>query len=157
MESQGLLEAALAVHVTPDAFVKRRLVSGPIWLEMAGEFFPSKGWIDFPVAILGFWLSNLHPVILAQSRTCECPFMDGPFEFDIHVKDDRVWTVTLLDRDAARNDALVTALVDSHSLITSLLSSAETVVEVCRQEQWIDRDLVELEAEIVETKRVFLS
>lgn len=157
MESQELTKATLEVHIAPDAFVKRRLVSGPIWLEMAGESFPSKGWIDFPVAILGFWLSNLNPVILAQSRTCECPFMDGPYEFDIEVRGDRLWTVSLLDRDKPGNDPFLSAHVDSRSLITNVLSSAEIVAQVCRAEGWIDRDLFDLEAKVIDIRKLFSS
>jgi hypothetical protein len=157
MDSQRLTKAALEVHVAPDAFVKRRLVSGPIWLEMAGESFPSEGWIDFPVAILGFWLSNLNPVILAQSRTCECPFMDGPYELEIEVRDDQLWTVSFLDRDKPRNDPFLSALVDFRSLITNVLSSADIVVEVCRAKRWIDPDLLELEAKVDDIRKLLLS
>jgi len=72
-------ESSFRVKIDPDALVKLRLVSGPIWIKAGAESFPGTGWTDFPVVILGFWLTNIQPVAERRLKKCRLPFMDGPY------------------------------------------------------------------------------
>ncbi|HEU4768027.1 MAG TPA: hypothetical protein VFS77_11655 [Pyrinomonadaceae bacterium] len=109
--------------------------------------------MDFPVAILGFWLTNIQPLVRGRATFCECPFMDGPYQFDIHVDRENLFTVTLVDREADADETLATARVDSELLLRQLVSASETVIQTCQRNQWIDHDLSNLEALVLETKR----
>src|SRR4030095_5433635 len=154
MTDQYLARTAFAVNVETNALVRRRLVSGPIWLEINGESFPGRGWEEFPVVILGFWLTNLQPVVFDKSHRCGCPFMDGPYRFDIDVVEPKQWAVTFVDREANKEKILLTAKVDSDVVLNSIVSSAEAVVSVCRRKQWFDDDLSNLEGLIRDTKAI---
>jgi hypothetical protein len=136
------------INVKPEVFVKERLVIGPIWVEMEGYSFPGTEWPDFPVAILGFWLTNIKPLMVEESTTCECPFMDGPFQFNIRVAVHDHWVVTFIERHAGKERSLTTATVNRELLVAQLLSAAKTVVDHCRREQWIDDDLLNLETRL---------
>src|SRR5262245_65003096 len=87
---------SFSVKLRPNELVKRRLVSGPIWLEMDGQAFPIDAWYDFPVVILGWWLSNLKPLVTNQSMSCECPFMDGHYRFDVTAFVYSIWFVMFI-------------------------------------------------------------
>jgi len=150
----SVIQTSFTVHVEPQAFVKRRLVSGPIWLEASGKHFPSKEWDDFPVAILGSWLGNLRPLILDQLTVCECPFMDGPYEFDVQADSAHEWTVAFAEHDANKKTVLHKSKLNPKVLIGTLLSSAEAVAQFCRQAEWVDDDLLELEARISDLKTI---
>ena len=50
-------------------------ISCPIYFRAGADFFPDKGWWDFPIQILGWWLEELEK--LADSWRFS--FMDGPY------------------------------------------------------------------------------
>ncbi|MGQ0762665.1 MAG: hypothetical protein ACT4OT_11735 [Acidobacteriota bacterium] len=154
MSEHSLIRRSFTVTVEPEAFIKRRLVSGPIWLEGDGKHFPSKDWTDFPVAVLGFWLTNLTPLILNQQTLCECPFMDGPYEFDVRANSAQGWILSFVEHDADAKIIVHEFKVRPEVLIASVLSSAQAVARFCRQAEWVDKDLLELETRITETKEM---
>jgi hypothetical protein len=142
-----------SIKLTSEAFVRRRLVSGPIWLELDGLSFPAHEWDDFPVVILGFWLTNIQPFLLGQSSVCECPFMDGPYQFNVQAYRKDCVSVTLVERGGEEEKALVTAKVNSVLLVEQMLSAGEIVVHACKRNHWIDDDLLNLEKLIVDARR----
>ena len=145
-----------AIHLKPDAFARRRLVSGPIWLELGGLSFPAHEWDDFPVVVLGFWLNNLKPLLLGQSTACECLFMDGPYQFNIHRYSRKQLSVTLVKRGVDEEKELLTANVTSVLLVRQMISASEIAVQTCKRNQWIDNDLLTLEQLIVDAKALAL-
>src|SRR5262249_2529897 len=92
-------EMIFSVKLKTNEFVKNRSVVGPIWLEMHGQAFPIDAWYDFPVAILGFWLGNMKPLITNRSKSCECPFMDGPYLVEVTVHDQTDWAISFIRND----------------------------------------------------------
>lgn len=141
-----------AIKVNSESFVRRRLVSGPIWLELDGVSFPAHEWDDFPVVILGFWLTNIKPLLLGQSHVCECPFMDGPYQFNVHVDRKDLFRVALVEREVDEQKSLVTAEVDSEVLVRQMLSASEIVVHTCKRNDWIDDDLLNLQKLVLDTR-----
>ena len=158
MSRQGEIKSmSFSVKLKPGELVKRRLVSGPIWLEMCGQAFPIDAWYDFPVVILGWWLSNLKPLVTKQSASCECPFMDGPYRFDITARKREDWAVTFIRDELDGEKRLLEEAVDPQTLISEVLSAANLVIELCRQKEWISDDLVTLEKEVEEIKGMMQS
>jgi hypothetical protein len=134
--------------------VKRRLVSGPIWLEMDGQAFPIEVWYDFPVVILGWWLSNLKPLVTNQSMSCECPFMDGDYRFNVTVQKRGDWAVTFMRDELDGEKRLLEKKVDPQALIYEVVSAANTVVSLCRRNGWESSDLTILENELAEVSKI---
>lgn len=58
----------------------RGLVTGEIYFEEDGIFFPEKGWNDFPVIILGWWINNFLRFVKQNEKKFEFCFMDGPYK-----------------------------------------------------------------------------
>ncbi len=139
---------SFSVKLKPADYVKRRSVTGPIWLEMNGQQFPIDVWYDFPVAILGFWLDNMKPLLTNRATQCECPFMDGPYRFDVTARKQRHWIVTFIRDDLDGEKRLLEGEVDPRILISEVLLSANTVVKLCRQKGWESEDLATLQDRI---------
>ena len=129
-----------------------RLVTGPIWLEMDGQAFPIDSWYDFPIVILGWWLHNMRPLITKQSIICECRFMDGPYRFVITVRKPGDWAVTFIRDDIDGVKRLFEKKVDPQALISEVISAANLIIKVCKQNEWISKDLNALDNELREFK-----
>lgn len=56
------------------------LITGEIYFEENSNYFPEKGWNDFPVIILGWWISSFLKFVKQISETFEFCFMDGPYK-----------------------------------------------------------------------------
>lgn len=141
---------SFSVNLRTSDFVKRRLVSGPIWLEMDGQLFPNDEWYDFPVVILGWWLNNMRPLVLNQATRCQCPFMDGPYRFDISTQKQADWLVSFIRDDLDGEKCLLERAVDPLTLTSKVLTAATAVADLCRQKGWASEDLTTLEKEIQE-------
>lgn len=139
---------SFSVKLKTSEFVKRRLVVGPIWLEMNGQAFPIDAWYDFPVSILGYWLDNMKPLIANQAVRCECPFMDGPYLFEITAQKRADWAVTFIRDDLDGKKYLLEGEVAPQALISEVLSAADIVIHLCKQRGWEldDLDILEKEA-----------
>ena len=137
--------SSFKVRIDPDAFEKRRLVSGPIWMEAGARSFPGAGWTDFPVVILGFWLTNIQPLVERRQKKCVLPFMDGPYSGRIEVSSPNEWTLMFTERSPQRENIVFTTKIDAGLCLEEFSKAAKTVVEFCKQKQWLDDDLHTLE------------
>lgn len=130
---------------TPEDFVKRRLVSGPIWLNVNSQSFPGSGWLDFPVVVLGFWLTNLQPLVLGSLQECGCLFMDGPYAFDVKVVAHNEWALNFVERTANGKCSLLTVTLEASVVLSQIRTAAHAVVNLCRKRDWVDDDVIRLE------------
>jgi hypothetical protein len=121
---------------------------------MDGQAFPIDAWYDFPVVILGWWLSNLKPLVTNQSMSCECRFMDGPYRFDVTVRKRGNWAVTFVRDELDGEKRLLEKEVDPQILISEVISAANTVVSLCRRNGWESSDLTTLENELAEVSEL---
>lgn len=149
-------ESLFRVKIVPDAFVKRRLVSGPIWIEAGAESFPGTGWTDFPVVILGFWLTNIQPVVERRVKSGRLPFMDGPCSAMVEASSSDVWTLMFLEGGPQRENTLFTTRIDPSTLLKQIIGAAETVFDVCKKNEWVDDDLLTLETNLQQMKRLYV-
>jgi hypothetical protein len=87
-------------------------VTGVIYMELESRALPERGWSDFPVIILGWWVEALLQLEVPTRRNVLWQFMDGPHSL----------TLTKAER-VVPNDALAFARVQSF-----LREAAEHVV-----------------------------
>ena len=145
-------ETKFSVKVDQESFAKRRLVSGPIWLEAGAESFPGRGWTDFPVVILGFWLTNLQPLLDLRAKTTQLPFMDGPYSCIVEVSSPDHWMMAFVQRNAQGAYTLFTTAIEASVVVEQVISAADAVANFCRKQQWIDNDLETLESSLRQMK-----
>ena len=129
MDDMPLSEIAVCVE-TAD-LEKRSNVTGPIWLDIDGVSFPSKNWTDFPVIVLGWWLSNLRPLVEGSVDKVECPFMDGPYSLEVSEKDNGSWLLNCFRTESSGNVYQTGGEVLPERLIESILNASEKVISRC--------------------------
>jgi hypothetical protein len=137
-----------------DQLVKSRLVFGPIWLEVDSVDFPGVGWTDFPVAVLGFWLANIQPMLLGRAESCECPFMDGPYVFGLEASSRSEWKLSLFEDSAAKGDPVGTSILPSRAVLNQLITTAEILLQKCEEKDWLDQDAAALSDSLVQVKTI---
>ncbi|UBU08426.1 hypothetical protein [Nonomuraea gerenzanensis] len=126
----------LRAVVEPSALERLRSGSivGPIWLDRGEDGFPEAGWTDFPVVILGWWLSALR----RPFRTAELTFMDGPWEARLHLRGSayravlrRTYPVVVEGEGEVAFDVLR----------ESVVAAARHVLAECEKRNWTDTDI----------------
>jgi hypothetical protein len=145
---------SFSVNLRTSEFAQRRLVKGPIWLEIDGQEFPIDGWYDFPVVILGWWLCNMKPLLADRAIKCECAFMDGPYKYEIAVQKQSGWTLTCIKDDLNGEKRLLRKEIDPKLLVSEVLSSANIVINLCKEKGWESDDLLTLMNEAEEVKKL---
>ena len=67
------------------------LVTGEIYFVDNNNYFPEKGWSDFPTIILGWWMNSFLEFIKKNSNICEFCFMDGSFKvIGVVIKEEKI-------------------------------------------------------------------
>lgn len=133
------------VRLEPSALTRTTAgsVVGPIWLRAGGVDFPTPGWSDFPVAVVGAWLQSALLLHAGRENRTLCRYMDGPYTFAIDVRSEMVWHVSLLDApDAPRAEFDVHA----YGFSGSIAAAAGQLMSACRERGWSGRELEVLKA-----------
>lgn len=130
----------MEVRVETQKYEKGQNVTGPIWIELAGQAFPSSHWDDFPVIILGWWLQELHNLSTGTVNRVECHYMDGPYHFEI-TSSKSLWMVKCLRREEVLVETKIENIQD---FIRSFVESAKAVLNLCDDRGWRSADLEQL-------------
>ncbi len=102
-------------------------VIGVIGVRCDNRFFPSNGWRDFPIIILGWWASSIVSFLSNSETEVELPFMDGPYRLRVGLGDSGYF-VQLCDSDAC---------VQCYSVVLSdIIAFAESVQRLAID--WMD-------------------
>jgi hypothetical protein len=129
-------------------FEKSRLVAGPIWLVSDKEEFPSQGWYDYPVVILGWWLEAVVSLMGKKRGIAECLFMDGPYKFEIEARGADNWFITFITDRPNGVVRLPQNDVAPKVVVSEILKASRIVADLCRQRNWESRDMTTLEGHI---------
>jgi len=144
-----------AVDVVVDATALVRTesgrVAGPIWLRDGDEVtqadFPEVGWVDFPVAVLVSWLSNLQRLTRAVPSSggsmSACHFMEGPYYFTVRPEKGGGWQVRCFEereRSAQRQRPVHEWRTGSSAFLASAVRAGRAVLAECDTRGWWSRD-----------------
>lgn len=133
------------VVVEPHALMRTSSgsVVGAIWLRTSQDAklsFPEEGWTDFPIVVLGWWLSQVESVLRRVSVEARCSFMDGPFEFRI----DGAGQVLFMERRASGTRDLAVSNTSLQEFWQKLNLAASHLVSECDRRGWSDSDVEHL-------------
>jgi len=132
----------IALDMTAFDQAKSGRITGPIWLRHKDIEFPERGWNDFPVIVLSWWLRNVTH--LADGTTALCHFMDGPFEFNVSKVGSGLCQVQLVEQRAHTSKLLSEFMADESEFITALRTAAGTVLSECSRRGWTGQDIERL-------------
>jgi hypothetical protein len=130
------------VAVEPTAFEQAQsgAITGPIWLQHEGIDFPERGWRDFPVVVLGWWLQHLAD-LAGGAKSALCSFMDGPYEFIVRNDAPGQLCLQLSERGAEETFVISQVTVDALHLQASVLAAATSALAECDHRGWSGSDV----------------
>jgi hypothetical protein len=100
-----------------------------------GEFvFPGRGWSDFVVVVLGWWLAALKELIRG-AQSAELLFMDGPFVICITKEGPAHYTLVCRE-DRAESHVRFRARVNLLQLLAETENAATRVFQACSAQNW---------------------
>ena len=119
-------------------------ITGRLYVELGTFVFPDRGWSDFVVVILSWWLEALYGLV-DGNRTAELGFMDGPYAIGVTAIDLSVCSLECFQK--GRTDTILTKTsVDVFQLIQEVQHVSARVVEVCDAQGWQSSDVIALRA-----------
>ena len=139
---------SFSINLKTGEFKKSRLVSGPIWLEVEKQNFPSQQWNDFPVVILGWWLEAIADLVSKKAGSAKCLFMDGPYYFEVDATLGEIWGITLITNQSSGIKRSSRQEVTPKIVISETLRASQMVADFCRHRDWRSSDLSTLETQI---------
>lgn len=140
-------EARVELGTSELTLTELGLVFGEVWLRVDGVAFPSEGWTDFVVVVLGWWADAATELLTGNTGPIEVDFMDGPYRARVRLDNGHGWYLDLVERGRAVL-VLRSALVDGRLLSESIIEASERVLEVCLKNGWLSRDTARLEAAV---------
>jgi len=116
-------------------------VTGPLAVRLGDAWFPEREWNDFPVIVLGWWVSQLPD--LAQGIDREFAFMDGPFRFSVIFEAGGA-RIVLEDLRADPPRVVSEAAIPADVVAGAIAAAAKEVVKACEGRGWTSCDIDEL-------------
>ncbi len=121
-------------------------ITGPIWLthgrrDEKQSAFPGERWDDFPVIILGWWLSALAG---GAREEVACSFMDGPYEFTVKDAGDTLLRLRCLGRGIDAGEVVADFQTPATALYDAVRGAAAAALAECDRRGWAGRDVEEL-------------
>jgi hypothetical protein len=122
-------------------------VTTGIELSVGSMAFPGEGWPDFSVSLLAAWADAASDLLGPNAAEREVHSTEGPYLVRLTRLDDGPWRLTLVDAfltPRIRHEAVV----PPGPLVDSIISASESVLELCAQRGWSNRDSIRLEEAI---------
>lgn len=107
--------------------------TGAIALQFGSAYFPERGWNDFPIIILRWWLKELLRLWhgeLKNRQSVECLFMDGDFYFDVSACDGH-WLIQCIE-GIPDGEIVAEAEVDRVAFMRNVIDCATQTLERAR-------------------------
>ena len=145
--------ATLTLNTDGVARTSAGLVHARLRIDVGNKKFPDPNWTDFAVVVLSWWCKGLTRLVTEEDTSVEIRFMDGPFLARVDAREKTSWELCLIRR--LRTDRIeYLGEIDSGPLLDSVVTSAETVILLCKDRGWISRDTEDLERSLSELKYI---
>lgn len=135
----GLVEFLLRCDVESLRRSTKGSITGSLYAELGTFVFPDRGWSDFVVVLLGWWLEALYRLV-DGNRTAELEFMDGPYAMRVTAVDLSTCSLECVQKARAAI-VLSKASVDVVQLMKETERVAAQVVRACEARGWQSADV----------------
>jgi hypothetical protein len=129
-----------------------------LWVVIDGREFPSRGWNDFVVVVLGWWAAALILLFRGVSTRESVSFMDGPYSVEISRPSSGTLQFRALEGAMRANESALGS-APAFEFALSLISQGRVVLEACRQRNWWSSDAETLQLSLLsleeECRRTF--
>jgi hypothetical protein len=135
-EVEAFLMRSCAIRIDEVSFRKgANNITGVIYIELGNIAFPERGWNDFPVVIVTWWLQALIKLLAGTPSEQTFLFMDGPFEFRVASTGGPTWNLQCIAR-GSHDTCVLDAEVDASAFATALVHGAREIVRACSERGW---------------------
>ncbi len=127
----------ITVHTEPKSIEqsKNQAITGLIFFDFGHYQFPEKGWNDFIVVVLSWWLAAFENIILDSVDNEELRFMDGPLYVTVKKLDKDIFRIGCFNEKMG-NGAEFSGEYSITEIINAVLNVAKTVESVCSKNGW---------------------
>lgn len=110
-----------------------------IWLMLNGHEFPTRGWNDFAIVIMGWWADALLRLLRNTSRQELIQFMEGPYAVEITLNHPGKLMFRALQGPTR---STVTATSESAVLpfIQDFILRTQELLDACNRHDWWSKD-----------------
>ncbi len=139
-------------HINLDSFQINRNITGVIYFEQDGKFYPQKNWNDFAVIISSWWTYEFFQFIKKNKKSCEFLFMDGHYSMLIERNKNKLRLRFLDSKDELiwqGNEPVETILLD-------LIILSDKITTYCKSQNWETNDTKSLELNLKMLKSIKL-
>ncbi|MTI85695.1 MAG: hypothetical protein FH756_17815 [Firmicutes bacterium] len=122
----------IEIHLEEETFVinKSKSLIGEIYFIVKGsDYFPEKGWFDFPAVKLSWWAENVIKINNSSVGTeFKLRFMDGPLYVKGVKKEEDIVELKFIKEQLNSENILLAANVSLNTLEKAIRTAAEKVV-----------------------------
>lgn len=122
-------------------------ITAPIYIDSKGYEFPSVGWSDFVVVILGWWLASFSKLNKGHENEAEFQFMDGPKIIRLSAKENQFIAVQFISQGLDMEEVEHATLIPMAEIKEQLLKVSKAVLDSCEACGWESDDLLLLKRE----------
>jgi hypothetical protein len=116
-------------------------ILGEVSIKIGDIFFPEETWNDFVVIILGWWLKDVFSLLNNKKQEVKCYFMDGPYRFIIKFDKKRLFSISFIKEWSDSIECIAKINCEKELFISELLLKSDLVIDICKRNQWVSKDL----------------
>jgi hypothetical protein len=114
-------------------------ITGKIYIDFKEFAFPGKGWNDFVVKIISWWLEGLERILNRSSKSEIFRFMDGPYYFKV------TDGLEKYEIHFYHSDKLIKhTTVSKEEFRDSIFEAGQTVSVLCSEHSWNMKEVIEI-------------
>ncbi len=126
-------------------------ISSEIYFRFTDDYFPEKGWNDFVVTILIWWIEAFIKLFLNEEDTVEFDFMDGPFTIEAEDKQKNLDCKCL---EGINSKVVAKFSVDKDLFGKNLKKVANQVIRDCISKGYQTNELHKLNAKLSKLQKL---
>lgn len=120
---------------------KRGAVTAPVYFDWGEYQFPEKGWSDFVVVVLSWWVEAFSRLVCGWETEVEFSFMDGPMLIRLRLAENGMVTMQCVNQRNTQEMIEYRAIISLSELRSQLKSIASQVLRACDENIWESDDI----------------
>ncbi|HBV14511.1 hypothetical protein [Chryseobacterium carnipullorum] len=114
-------------------FKHKNNITGNIYFNFDGFFFPERNWNDFIIIIINNWINSSYNILSGYTKYEELYFMDGPFHMKVRKIDSEVCVIELVEN---HTNILLSYRISAKDLFEEILRNVNLLSKYCTEQDW---------------------
>ncbi len=114
-------------------FKHKNNITGNIYINFDGSFFPERNWNDFIIIIINNWINSSYNILSGYTKYEEFYFMDGPFLMKVRKIDSEVCVIELVEN---HTNILLSYRISARDFFEEILRNVNLLSKYCTEQDW---------------------